>query len=395
MKQEDQIKQLIEQSKMISGSDADARILGDALDHLEKCRQDHYTGSGSGVWRKIMNSKTSKLATAAAIILAVVLGFQFLGGSLKTSVTFAQVIEPILKAETAVLDIVLNDNDPNAPVIHDMIRGSRIRRTMSTMPGEVSIIDLTETRILSLTESKKQAQYISLEGLPSIPNYMDRLKNLILMLQKSPEFKIEDLGVQEVDGREVIGFLAKHLKAEIVLWADADTGLPVRIEQNEGQMTVVCKNMEFDVPMDETLFSMDVPEGYTLQGETALDLLGSTEEDFIEGLRLQSEVFNDGQFPDDVSVDAYVKRAPAIAEKVESMGLTEEEQTEMGMKIARHLLFLRFFKGQGQWTYRGQSVQLGAGETPIFWYQPRNSETYRVIYGDLHVENVAAENLPQ
>jgi hypothetical protein len=56
---------------------------------------------------------------------------------------------------------------------------------------------------------------------------------------------------------------------------------------------------------------------------------------------------------------------------------------------------MRFFKGEGKWYYRGKGVQLGAAETPIFWYRPKNSPTYRVIYGDLHVEDVAPENLPE
>ncbi len=57
--------------------------------------------------------------------------------------------------------------------------------------------------------------------------------------------------------------------------------------------------------------------------------------------------------------------------------------------------FIRFFKGQGQWHYAGQGVKLGDASKAIFWYQPQESETWRVIYGDLRAEDVAAENLPQ
>jgi hypothetical protein len=59
------------------------------------------------------------------------------------------------------------------------------------------------------------------------------------------------------------------------------------------------------------------------------------------------------------------------------------------------LLFIRFFKGQGEWHYAGNGVKFGDAETAIFWYQPEGSETYRVIYGDLSVKDVAAENLPK
>jgi hypothetical protein len=84
-----------------------------------------------------------------------------------------------------------------------------------------------------------------------------------------------------------------------------------------------------------------------------------------------------------------------MGKKIEELGLSDEEATELGMKLARHLLFIRFFKGRGEWHYAGQGVKLGDAETPIFWYRPEDSETYCVIYGDLSVRDVTPENLPK
>jgi len=67
----------------------------------------------------------------------------------------------------------------------------------------------------------------------------------------------------------------------------------------------------------------------------------------------------------------------------------------VGQTIQNYLLFTRFFQGEGEWTYRGQGVMLGDAETPIFWYRPKGSATYRVINGDLRVEDVAPAELPQ
>jgi len=223
---------------------------------------------------------------------------------------------------------------------------------------------------------------------------MEILRNLIAGLQAHPEFEVEELGEREIASQKLIGFRATHPKAEIIIWADPQTALPVRIEQISGQMKVICKNVMFDVPMDETLFSMDVPEGYTQQ-QVELDLLSATEEDFIEGLRIRAEIIGDGQFPEGVAVEDYLKQAPAIAKKIEELGLSKEEETELGMKLTRHLLFIRFFKGEGEWHYAGKGVKLGDADTAIFWYQPEDSETYRVIYGDLSVKDVAPEDLPK
>ncbi len=159
-------------------------------------------------------------------------------------------------------------------------------------------------------------------------------------------------------------------------------------------MTVICKNFEFDPQIDETLFSMDVPEDYTLQ-EQQLDLKAGTEEEFIEGLRIRAEVIGDGVFPEDVSVGYYIKNVARVSGKLNTLNISDSEKGALGMKLARHLLFLRFFEGEGKWHWAGVGVELGDAETPIFWYRPKDSDTWRVIYGDLHVEDVEEEYLPE
>ena len=343
--------------------------------------------------RTIMKNTITKIAAAAVLIFGVLVGMHYMGNPFVATVTFADVIEPILNAQTAEFDIIMGE-DEQGPVIHDMVKGSRIRRTMSNMEDDIIIIDLEAGRILTINISKKEAAYVDLKGLPSIPNYMEVLKNLIAMLQESPDFTVEELGEQEIQGRSLIGFRANHPRAEITIWADPQTALPIQIEQIEPQLKVVCKNMEFDRQMDDALFSMDVPDGFQLQ-QVELDLMGSTEQDFVEGLRVRAEVFGNGLFPESVAVEDYIKEAPTLEKKMEELGLSDKEEMELGMKLSRHLLFIRFFKGQGQWHYAGNGVKLGDSNAPIFWYQPEGSDTYRVIYGDLSVQDVVPEDLPE
>ena len=271
MKPADQIRRLIRESEITSGSGADARILGDALGHLHKRRRDGHSPPRLGIWRILMTSKTAKLAAVAAIVLAAFLGLPFL--STNSSVTWADVVQPILNANSAMLEIVIGAEEDGGPVIHDMIMGSRIRRTLSTIEGEVSIIDLETSKILALSAEQKEAQFISLEGLPSIPNYLEHLKNVITTLQNSPHFAVEELGEREIAGQMLLGFRAQHPKADVTIWADPETGLPVRIEQAEGQMRTICRNVRFDVETEDALFSMEVPDGYALKEESTLDLV--------------------------------------------------------------------------------------------------------------------------
>jgi len=266
----------------------------------------------------------------------------------------------------------------------------------------VSIIDLETSRILTLDPKKHKAMYMDMKGLPKeMPNPLEALRTLIIQLQESPHFAVEELGEREIEGRRAIGFKAEFTGTErplgevkLIIWADPETALPIRIEQQVGQIHFIGKDFQFDVDLDETLFSMEVPPGYTEEKPQQIDLFGSTEEDFIEGLRTWTKYIGDGEFPEDVSIEYAVKQTPMLQERFEELDLSDEEELEVGMKLQRYLLFIRFFKGEGKWHYAGKGVKLGDADKAIFWYRPKDSETYRVIYGDLSVKDIGAENLP-
>ncbi len=50
---------------------------------------------------------------------------------------------------------------------------------------------------------------------------------------------------------------------------------------------------------------------------------------------------------------------------------------------------------ESDWHYTGKNAKFGDTDKEIFWYRPEGSETYRVIYADLSVKDVAPGNLPE
>jgi hypothetical protein len=48
-----------------------------------------------------------------------------------------------------------------------------------------------------------------------------------------------------------------------------------------------------------------------------------------------------------------------------------------------------------QYTYRPDGAKLGDAGRAIFWYKPAGSETYRAVFGDLHIGDVEADKLPR
>jgi hypothetical protein len=149
------------------------------------------------------------------------------------------------------------------------------------------------------------------------------------------------------------------------------------------------------VPVDDSLLSMDVPPGYTKK-EGQFDLGNATEQDFVESLRVWAEVIGDGTFPDAIGTENAMKEMPALGQKLGNLDLSEEQATQMGMAFGKGMLFHQIIDTRGDdWHYAGAGVRLGDANMPVFWYQPKDSETYRVIYGDLHVEDAEIGQLPK
>jgi len=361
----------------------------------ETAQQSQKTTTPFGVLRRtIMKSTFTKIAAVVAVVTAVLIGLNFLGSPLGTTPTFAQVVQPILNARTASLDILIGEQGSQT-VIHDEVMGPRIRRTVPGMKGEAIIIDFEQQKILTIDHSKKTAVYVGLRGLPDLKNYVEMLRDLITRLQSKPDFQAENRGAQEIQGRDCLVFVVSAGNETITIWADAKTALPVRIEQKTPNMLIACDNLQFDVAFDESLFSMEAPAGYVVQDVGGIDFSKSSESAFIETLRIWAEIIEEGQFPDSINLENVVKIGPKFDQGMKRAGLTDQQQTEVAMRWGQGLVFIRFFKGQGQWHYAGQGVKLGDGSKPIFWYQPKDSQTWRVIYGDLSAKDVAPENLPQ
>ncbi|MCP4609219.1 MAG: hypothetical protein GY845_10950 [Planctomycetes bacterium] len=111
MKPEDKIKILINESDVTTSSDADKRILAGALEHLDKLKQKNSAVEQSNIWGLIFKSPIVKVAAAAVIVIAVIIGITQFGNS---SVAWADVAErfrsvPFFSAVVYIKDDVLDE----------------------------------------------------------------------------------------------------------------------------------------------------------------------------------------------------------------------------------------------------------------------------------------------
>jgi len=352
---------------------------------------------GAFIGDTIMKSKITKLAAAAVIIITTLTAIHFLGSPIE-GIAWADVVRPILTARTVAFNIIEVEGE-NIPITKVMNMGTqRVRGEVLSPDGKtvqvILITDYDTSRMLELIPKQKTAVLIDLKDMQEKPdNVLETMRNLITELQNDPNVSVEPLGEKEIDGQIAKGFRAVGPDVELTIWAEPETALPIRMEQKWRQMQFVCTDFQFDIEMDESLFRMEIPEGYSELPRGELPIDSSTEQDLIESLRIWAEVILDGVFPRDLSTEVYVDDVNKNRKKFAK--LQQEEKLKLGLKLAPGFVFFNLLKAENDWHYVGNGVKLGDSESEVCWYRPDGSETYRVIYGDLNVKDVAPENLPK
>jgi outer membrane lipoprotein-sorting protein len=345
-----------------------------------------------------MQSKITKIAAAIAIVLVGIMVFYTFDST--TSATWAGIINPLMTSQTIMCNVAVNSQGVKTNM-KAMVDTQRIRYEIEPPQGPpIMIVDLEHSQMLMLVPDKKQAILIDLNNLPdeSPENYFESIRDVIKELQNDPDVAIEQLPDSVIDGRNAVGFQAVKTDVDITVWADPETLLPIRLELfwNNINISIVCTNFQFDIDLDPSLFSIDIPAGYkTVSGQ--LNLEESSEKNLVEGLRIWAQHLEDSQFPEDLSVATYWKKMPGLKKKLQNgtLKLSRQQMLDMGLKMNRFYQFVMSLRPVQDWHYVGASVPFGDANKPVCWYKPIDSQTYRVVYGDLSVKDVREEDLPK
>lgn len=227
----------------------------------------------------------------------------------------------------------------------------------------------------------------------------------------NPKVKREALGEKQIDGHLTVGYRLTMPDRMIILWGDPKAGLPIRIEErfvasdperfvaergSTAKSAMTMSDFVFNVPLDESLFSLEPPAGFTvLRG--GVDASEPGEKDLVEALRCYSDLFG-GAFPDSFAINDKVMNP--VMEKIfarKGWKLTKgtkpsQEQHKVLLETLSRIGRGFAFAGEKQASdtdahYAGKGASLGAPNTPIFWYRPKDTKKYRVIYADLSVRD--------
>jgi hypothetical protein len=415
MKHTEDMKTLFENATIHTNPVQDRAILAEAID-AGGLRLGHGPVQGkANIGRRIMRSPITKLALAAAVVLAAVVGVYEIGGS---QPAFANVIKPMLTARTAVYTIIATVPDkPRFKVQGEFMEPGLTRQTLGTEEGPekemIQITDHVQGKSLMLIPAQKTAVVAELKNAtgpldPRAVNMFAELRRRVLLASEHGDEAVAFVGEARINGRRVFGYRFVEEGVRMTLWADAASFLPLQIECSMAQeppdrpADFVMTDIQFDVPLDPAAFRLAVPPGYH---EQTLQLDGSpvTEADVVVLLRFYADR-TQGKFPSTLGpgtakeLGQAEKKAPPKGELnlAEPAGQEAFQKVMQDMvKLLRGLKFVMTLPPDADWHYTGAAATFGDATKPIFWYRPQGSATYRVIYADLSVLDVAPADLPR
>jgi outer membrane lipoprotein-sorting protein len=363
----------------------------------------------AALWERIthMSWTTKALAAAAASLTAAYVGLTAATGG---SVAFADVVAALNKVTSArwkTTTVVMRpDTEPVTWNGVGMFLAPSHERTELTVQGAktIQIVDGEKERIVSLTPAMKTAIVIDVKNMPAgnqnpFGKTFEGFRQMISMAQENQHGRVQQLGRETIDGRPAVGFRFELGATEVELWADPQTLLPVRVEQSThagAAVHAVMSDFEVNVKLDESLFSLDVPAGYTVERTAPLDMSKKPIAYLADALRLVAE-HNGGEFPANLrgegGLDAALQRAAkeiALAHVKDSPEKMRERMADFSMTVGGAMGVVLSLSAEHDWHYAGKGVKLDAPDRPIFWYKMQpDKAAYQVLYADLSVKEAA------
>ena len=386
------------------------------------------------MWRFVMKSPLTKLAVAAAVVVACVIGLS-LWRTTGSGIALADVLARIEQVSVYRYQCSskMTSMDPNKPYSSE----TRVTKLISqeygakteferpdpnggwitSQQGYIFPFPKEKTMILIYPEQKK---YTRIEN-------DDRFGQLFWQANSDSSFwakrilgcKYESMGRSIVDDIEVEGFrstdpniLPGVCDVDNKMWVDVKTRLPVRYDfrvthiDKMGNKTeieqIVYHNFQWDVPVDASEFKPVIPDGYA--GTVIKYPAHITEETAIQGLKLLVELL--GKYPETPNFDETVLRLveksdtpAALRLKEETKGLTEDQIVN---KLADFLMpvrgLARFYvllvQDKKDPAYYGKIVTPKDADKVLMRWKVSDNES-RVIFGDLHAETVSPEKLAE
>ena len=429
--------------RKLGSEDVPAEVCKIAEDASEKFSETLTQSNQHFLWENIMKTRTIKLAAAAVIIIAVLAGLPFFSGN-GSGVALADVLERIEQAQAFMYKMKMTMTGammPDTPAdeieMESIVTisndyGMKMEMTMTdantgqeVMNQQMFILPDQKVALMIMPEQKK---YTRMEFDDDLLVRMKKQNNDPRdMVKQIMNCEYTELGRSIIDGVEVEGFQTTDPSfaggsmenIDIILWVDVENQMPVRSEMDfkmneQMQMSGVIYDYQWDISVDAAEFEPFIPEDFTAFPTDGMKMPSMTEEAAIEGLRFFVEMF--GRYPKKLNLMNLMQEFSAIknSENLTEAGLKLKEEMDQMPKDVNQLqeevvkkamdmmqpvqslgmFYMMLVQDRKDPAYYGDSVLPGDADSVLMRWEI-SDDRYRVIFGDLTVEDVSAQQLAE
>ncbi|MEM1027111.1 MAG: hypothetical protein AAGJ38_03420 [Planctomycetota bacterium] len=371
-------------------------------------------------WSLFMR-RFSPLVAAAALLLAVGAFFIFSPG-FDSNAVFAQAVQQFRTAQTMTFTMTTAVAHQDKVIEMDVsIRNPSWMQVEFEQEDQSfsQVFDFQSQQMVMLMPNQKLAQRINMEGVPRGENPND----IVAEFGRLDPEQATYLRDEDKDGvlTHVYDIHAGPIQG--TTWVAIDSKRPIRVEvdtipgleaQPGGGPRIVMREFKWDVALDNAKFTLDIPEGYRVN---EVDMSNAQPEDFTQMLRLYAAL-TAAPFPEDFGVETLVgmhglMHDPGLSPEENHARLIERLKPIYGeaalapdklqdtmanllsAQMGRGSIYLATLAEEAEhWRWVGGGVSAGAGDKALCWWKPKDSETYRVVFNDFSIREVAKSDLP-
>jgi len=436
MNSADKIKRLFNNAELSVDPNTDEKMFDDVLQARQTVTKK--VSAMPEIWRITMKNPVIKLAVAAVVIIACVIGFSLWTGT-GSGIVLANVLTQIEKigAYKYQMDMTSTGSHTvgNTTIdINQVLTGYMIMSQEYGMKMKMDILNadnqetsseeayllVKEKALITLSHNRKSYTRMEIDD-----TQIDRIKNQNYdpgkMVEQFLTSEYKSLGISTIDGIEVEGFETNDTKiagglfsqVDIKLWVDVKTQLPFLMEmdvQMKEPMNItisgVINNFQWNVPVDASEFEPIIPDDYTSATSGSIKMPAYNEETAIKGLQLFADLI--GRYPEELNLTILTSHireitrgdtpaAKQFQEELEGLNIEERSQRRMEtiMPIqGAGMFYMQLVQDNKDPAYYGNIVTPEDAGLVLMRWKVSESE-YRVIFGNLQAETVDADVLAE
>lgn len=371
-----------------------------------------------------------KFALAAAIVglLAVTVYFTLFNIS---TPAFARVLDEIRKATDVTYTEISETEGLEQRVSKTSVNNKGVIRSEGPQ-GEIMLFDFYGGTRMTLYPGTKRAFIYKTRKRENASDF-----NMLVWMSELYKEYYDRRGTELVDGINTDLYVSDGNEYSIRrVWTDPEMDLPVKIvhisaphpdttiitpylylkkssfgidsdvtkgagsQSNTGvtrKNITTKKDFSWNSGLDESLFSLIPPEGYSIEIDSLIESTDSRS-DILDALEQWTSI-SGGRFPDDINDLSNQELAEPLLVKAFDKDGDPEEEFDKAIRalqtIVNGCFFAQLRKAEGTWNYSGKGVKLGDKESPVCWWKEEKADKYTIIYGDLRIEEVPEKDLPK